>query len=114
MMQERDAQPGQRLHDQREPVGQVVAGAAVEPDAVAVLAGDDAEAVVLDLVQPRVAGRRLRRLGGQARRDEAGREGHGTAIARVRARRKVPPGRSAGPRSAFSAASIKSMLEARS
>jgi hypothetical protein len=30
----------------------VVARAAVEPDTVAVVAGDDAEAVVLDLVQP--------------------------------------------------------------
>jgi hypothetical protein len=61
-------------------MGQVVAGAAVEPDAVAVLARDDAEAVVLDLVQPRVADRRLSGFGRQAGRDEAGREGHGAAI----------------------------------
>jgi hypothetical protein len=59
---------------QREPIGQVIAGEAVEPHAVAVLARDDAEAVVLDLVQPRVAARRLRRFGGQAGRDEAERE----------------------------------------
>src|SRR6266540_3777297 len=36
----------------------VVTGAAVEPHAGTVLAGDDAEAVVLDLVQPCVAGAR--------------------------------------------------------
>ena len=54
------AQAGQRLDDQREPLGQVVARAAVEPHEVAVLARYDAGAVVLDLVQPRVAVRRLR------------------------------------------------------
>ena len=74
------AQTGQRLDDQREAIGQVVAGAAVEPHAVAVLARDDAEAVVLDLVQPRVAAWRLRRLGGQAWRDEARREGRRTWV----------------------------------
>jgi hypothetical protein len=62
------AQP--RLDDQREAVGQVVARSAVEPHAVAVLAGDDAETVVLDLVQPRSACWRLRRFGGEAGRDE--------------------------------------------
>jgi hypothetical protein len=46
------AQADKRLDDQREPVGQVVAGAAVEPDAVALLPRDHAEAVVFDLVQP--------------------------------------------------------------
>jgi hypothetical protein len=50
----------------------------------AVLAGDDAEAVVLDLVQPRLATGRLRRFGGQAWRDEAEREGHDPAIGRWR------------------------------
>jgi hypothetical protein len=59
--------------DQPEAVGQVVAGAAVESDAVAILAGDYAEAVVLDLVQPGIAAGRLRRFGGQAGRDEAAR-----------------------------------------
>ncbi len=76
------AQAGERLDDQREAVGEVVAGAAVQPHAVAVLARDDAEAVVLDLVQPRVAGRRLRRLGRQAWRDEAERQGHGRVLER--------------------------------
>jgi hypothetical protein len=50
-------QLGERLDDQREPVGEVVAGAAVELDTRAVLAGDHAEAVVLDLMQPLCAGR---------------------------------------------------------
>jgi hypothetical protein len=66
------AQPGERLHDQREPVGEVVAGAA---NALSILAGDDAEAVVLDLVQPRLPGRGLRRFRRQAWRDEAKRQG---------------------------------------
>jgi hypothetical protein len=58
--------------------------AAVQPDAVAPFAGDDAEAVVLDLVQPCVAARRLRRFSRQAWRDEAERQGHGPAIGRWR------------------------------
>jgi hypothetical protein len=53
------AQPGQRLGDQREAVHQVVPQAAVEPHPCAVLSGDDAEAVVLDFVQPLAAGRQL-------------------------------------------------------
>ena len=39
---------GQRRDDQREAAGQVVAGAAVEANAAAVLARDQAKAVVLD------------------------------------------------------------------
>jgi hypothetical protein len=70
MMQERERSRATRLDDQREAVGQVVARSAVEPHAVAVLAGDDAETVVLDLVQPRSACWRLRRFGGEAGRDE--------------------------------------------
>src|SRR4029450_3491411 len=48
----------------------VVTGAAVEPHARTLLAHDDAETVVLDLVQPRSACWRLRRLGGEAGPDE--------------------------------------------
>jgi hypothetical protein len=44
------AQPRHRLDDQQEAVREVVPRAAVEPHAVAVLAHDDAEAVVFDLV----------------------------------------------------------------
>ena len=66
------AQPRQRLDDQREAVGQVVAGATLEPHASAVLARDDSEAVVLDFVQPDLLARRLRRFGRKAWRDEAG------------------------------------------
>src|SRR5437764_8694308 len=43
---------GRAPDDQREAVGQVVAGAAVEPHALAILARDDAETIVLDLVHP--------------------------------------------------------------
>jgi hypothetical protein len=53
------AQAGHRFDDQREAVGQVVAGTAVEahprallPGNRALLPGNDAEAVVLDLVHP--------------------------------------------------------------
>ena len=59
------AYPCQSFHDQREAVREVIAGAAVEPHAVAVLAGDDAEAVVLDLVQPSLTGWRLLRFVGR-------------------------------------------------
>jgi hypothetical protein len=63
------AQPRHRLDDQRGGIGQ-----AVGPHPLAVLARDDAETVVLDLVQPRVAGRRLRGLW-RAGRANPGRKG---------------------------------------
>src|SRR5262249_29066111 len=68
------AQPGERLDDEREAVGEVVPRPAVKLDAVVALAGDYAEAVVLDLMQPVLAARRLRGRGGQARRNEACRQ----------------------------------------
>jgi hypothetical protein len=46
------AQANQSLHDQREAMGEIIAGAAVEPHAVAILASDDAKSVVLYFVQP--------------------------------------------------------------
>ena len=55
-----DAQPRQSLNDQGEAVHQVIAGTAVEPHPLALLAGDDPEAVALDLVQPKRAGGRFR------------------------------------------------------
>src|SRR6516162_3223168 len=68
------AQASERLDDEREAVGKVVARPAAEPHAVSALAGDYAEAVVLDLVQPVIAARRLWGRGGQARRNEACRQ----------------------------------------
>jgi hypothetical protein len=53
------AQACQGLDDQREAVGEVVARTAVEPHLRASLAGNDAEAVMLDFVQPLAAGRQL-------------------------------------------------------
>ena len=57
-----DAGPGlepmQRIDDPGEPPGQVIARPAVELDALTLLAGDHPEAVMLDLVQPAVAGGR--------------------------------------------------------
>jgi hypothetical protein len=58
------AQLGDRLYDERESVGQVIARPAVELHPFAVLAGDDAKAVMLDFVQPLLARRRLRSIDG--------------------------------------------------
>jgi hypothetical protein len=71
-------QPGERINDQREAAGEVIAGPAVEPHSLTILAGDEAEAVVLDLMQPLAAGRQLVGFGREARRDEPGRQGTGT------------------------------------
>jgi hypothetical protein len=46
------AQPGERINDQREAMGEIVAGTAIEPHLRAILAGNDAEAVMFDLMQP--------------------------------------------------------------
>jgi hypothetical protein len=56
-MQERGRK---RLDDEREAVGEVTARPAVELHAVAALARDHAETVVLNLMQPLIAARRLR------------------------------------------------------
>ncbi|HYP58055.1 MAG TPA: hypothetical protein VEQ35_07190 [Beijerinckia sp.] len=69
------AQPGERINDQRETAGEVIARTTIEPHPLTVLAGNDAEAVMLDLVQPSVARRQLIGFGWEAGRDEAGREG---------------------------------------
>src|SRR5262249_53246144 len=69
------AQPGERINDQREATGKVIAGPAVEPHPLTILAGDDSESIVLDLVQPLTAGRQFIGFGWKARRDEPGREG---------------------------------------
>jgi len=72
-MQEREC--NQRLNNQREAVGEVIARTAVEPHLRAGLAGNDAEAVVLDLMQPLAAGEQFIGFGWETRRDEPGREG---------------------------------------
>jgi hypothetical protein len=56
--------------DQREAVGQVIAGTAVEPHLGAVLAGDNPETVMLYLVQPSLARWRALGFGREARRNE--------------------------------------------
>src|SRR5262249_53896671 len=68
------AKPCQRLDDQRKTMCEVVARTAVEPHLRASLAGNDAEAVVLDLVQPLAAGWQFIGFSWEARRDEPGRE----------------------------------------
>ena len=69
------AQAGQRLDDQREAASEIIARTAIEPHPLAVLASNDAEAIVLDLVQPLAARGQLIGFGWEARRDEPGREG---------------------------------------
>jgi len=69
------AQAGQRLDDQREAIGEVVARTAIEPHPLTILASNDTEAVVLDLMQPIAARWQFVSLGGEARRDEPGRKG---------------------------------------
>ena len=63
------AEAGQRVDDQREATGEIIARTAVEPDPRASLTPNNAEAVVLNLMQPigcrRVAYRFW--LGGTAR-----------------------------------------------
>src|SRR5262245_21129026 len=75
MMQERGAQACQGLDNQREAAGEIVARTAVKPHPRASLARNDAEAVVLDLMQPLAAGWQLIGFAWEARRDELGREG---------------------------------------
>ena len=50
------AQACQRLDDQRETMAEIIAGTAVEPHLRAVLAGNNAKAVMLDLMQPLASG----------------------------------------------------------
>src|SRR5262249_52143265 len=59
----------------RKAVGEVVAWTAVEPHLRASLAGNDAEAVMFDLMQPMAAGRQLIGFCWKTRRDEPGRQG---------------------------------------
>src|SRR5260221_10550456 len=53
------AQPRERTNDQREAPSHVIARTAIEPHPFPILAGDDAEPVVLDFMQPKLAGRKL-------------------------------------------------------
>ena len=69
------AQAGQCLDDQWKAIGQVIARTTIEPHLRGSLASSDAEAIVLDLVQPLAAGRQLIGFGWEARRDVPGREG---------------------------------------
>jgi len=54
--------------------GEVIARPAIEPHLRAVLASNDAEAVMLDFVQPLAAGRQFIGFGWEARRDELARK----------------------------------------
>jgi hypothetical protein len=65
----------QRLGNQREAASHVIAGTAIEPHAVAILACDHPEAIVLAFMQPQVAGAQLVDFCGKARRDEPGWQG---------------------------------------
>ena len=67
------AQACQRLGDQREAMGEIVARSAIEPHPLAVLAGNDAKAVVLDFMPPARPARGALGGGWKAGFDEAGR-----------------------------------------
>ena len=69
------AQAAQRLDNQREAMGEVIAGTAIEPHLRTFFASDDPKTVVLDLMQPSSVGGQLISFGREARRDEPGREG---------------------------------------
>src|SRR5262245_30126378 len=77
------AQACQRLDDQREATGEIVARTAIEPHPPASLAGNDAEAVMLDLMQPLAARGQLIGFGWETRRNEAGRQGSLQHVKRV-------------------------------
>jgi hypothetical protein len=70
------AQASQRLDDQREAIGEIIASTAAELHLYAVLVGDDSKPVVLNLVQRFAARRQLVGLGSKTRRDEPGAEGY--------------------------------------
>jgi len=57
--QERTGSSASCCHDEGEALGKIVAVAGIEPHAAGVAQREDAEAVVLDLVQPAGAGRQL-------------------------------------------------------
>jgi hypothetical protein len=63
------------IDDQREAVGEIIAGTAVEAHARPVLSGNNPKTIVLDLVQPLAAGRQFCGFDGKAWRDEPGRKG---------------------------------------
>jgi|SRR5262245_26149202 len=90
MMQEREPQAGQRLDDQREAMGEVITRTAVEPHLRVLLAGNDAEAAMLDFMQRR---RAAYGFGWETRRDEPGREGTLQHVEKVKSRndyRNIP------------------------
>jgi hypothetical protein len=75
-------QPREGLDNQREASSQIIARPAVEPDPVALLAGNNPEPIMLDFVQPYRPERWLRGTGWEARRNKARRQNtrrHGTA-----------------------------------
>jgi len=72
------AQARQRLDDQREAAGEVVARTTIEPHSGAVLPRDNPKTVVFDLVQPLAVGWQLIGFGRKARRAEPGRVGSQT------------------------------------
>jgi hypothetical protein len=59
------------LDNEGKTVGQIVAGTAVEPNPIALLASDKPKTIVLDLVQPLLAARRSFRAAGKTWRDKA-------------------------------------------
>ena len=100
-MQGLGAQTGLGIGDQREAVCQVIARTAVEPHTVTVLAGDDPKTVMLDFMDPQIAGGRPAGPGGEARPDEPGRKDtrHAGGTQPLEVSRAECPGTGTPPRS---------------
>src|SRR5262245_52505639 len=69
------AEARQGLDDEREAIGEIVARTAIKPHLRALLPGNDAEAIVFDLMQPSASRWQLIGFGGETRRDEPDWEG---------------------------------------
>jgi hypothetical protein len=72
IMQERERKRANVSTISVEAAGQIVAWTTIEPHSLTILAGNDSESIVLNLMQPQAAGRQRVGFGGKARRNEAG------------------------------------------
>ena len=80
MMQERERRRANVSDDQREAAGEVIAGTAVEPHPLTILAGDHSESIVLNLMQPQAAGRQRVGSGGGTPKTASGPSKHAWAL----------------------------------
>ena len=84
------AQAAQRLDNQREAMGEVIAGTAIEPHLRTFFASDDPKTVVLDLMQPIAAGGQFVGFGRKASSSAMALGERGDALWQASARRVDP------------------------